>query len=84
MNLIILLAMGAIAGYLSARLMGLEEKNMLLYIVIGVAGSMIGGLLAAMLGIGSLNGFTLYSLLISVLGSCLLLFIYRLLKRYLH
>jgi len=39
--------------------------------------------MAILLGLGGLTGFNLYSLLISVLGSCMLLFLYRLMKRYL-
>lgn len=84
MNLILFLALGAVSGYLASLLMGLQEKNVLLCIVIGIAGSLIGGLLAITLGLGGISGFNLYSLLISVLGSCLLLFLYRVLKRYLR
>lgn len=84
MNLIIFLALGAVSGYLASLLMGMQERNILLCIAIGIAGSLIGGLLAITLGLGAITGFNLYSLLISVLGSCLLLFLYRLLKRYLN
>ncbi|MBQ9944163.1 MAG: GlsB/YeaQ/YmgE family stress response membrane protein [Clostridia bacterium] len=84
MNLIIFLALGAVSGYLARFLMGLQEKNILLCVAVGIAGSLIGGLLAIMLGLGGISGFNLYSLLISVLGACLLLFLYRVLKRYLR
>ena len=84
MNLILFLALGAVSGYLARFLMGLQEKNILLCIAVGIAGSLIGGLLAIMLGLGGISGFNLYSLLISVLGACLLLFLYRVLKRYLR
>lgn len=84
MNLIIFLALGAVSGYLASFLMGLQEKNVLLCIAVGIAGSLIGGLLAISLGLGGISGFNLYSLLISVLGACLLLFLYRVLKRYLR
>lgn len=83
MNLIIFLALGAVSGYLASLLMGLQEKNVLLCIAIGITGSLLGGLLAISVGLGGISGFNLYSLLISVLGSCLLLFLFRLLKRYL-
>ena len=49
-----------------------------------IVGSLIGGLLDIMLGLGGFSGFNLYSRLISVLGACLLLFLYRVLKRYLR
>ncbi|MBR2054904.1 MAG: GlsB/YeaQ/YmgE family stress response membrane protein [Clostridia bacterium] len=84
MNLILFLALGAVSGYLARFLMGLQEKNILLCVAVGIAGSLIGGLLAIMLGLGGISGFNLYSLLISVLGACLLLFLYRVLKRYLR
>lgn len=81
MNLIIWLALGAIAGYVAARIMGLCERNYLLHILLGVTGGIVGGALAVALGLGAVTGFNLYSLLISVLGACFVLFLYRLLRR---
>lgn len=81
MNLIIWLALGAISGYLAALIMGMKRENWLLHILLGVVGGVVGGAVAVSLGLGGITGFNLYSLLISVLGACLILLLYRLLQR---
>lgn len=80
MNLIIWLVLGALSGYLAAFIMGLERGNWLLHILLGITGGIVGGAMAVSLGLGGISGFNLYSLLISVLGACLVLLLYRLLK----
>ena len=42
----------------------------------------LGGLTAKGLGLGGITGLNLYSLLIAVGGACLLLLIFRLLRRF--
>lgn len=82
MNLIIWLALGAISGYLAALIMGMSRDNWLLHILLGIVGGVVGGAVAVSLGLGAVTGFNLYSLLISVLGACLVLLLYRLLQRF--
>ena len=81
MNLIIWLALGAVSGYLAALIMGMNRENWLLHILLGVVGGVVGGAVAVSLGLGRITGFNLYSLLISVLGACLILLLYRLIQR---
>ena len=81
MNLIIWLALGALSGYIAAFIMGMPRENWLLHILLGIVGAVVGGALAIGLGLGGISGFNLYSLLISVLGACLVLILFRLLKR---
>ena len=46
--------------------------------IIGIVGAVIGGFLGNMLfGIPGVNGFDLRSLLVAIVGSLILLFIYR-------
>ena len=80
MNFIIWLVLGALSGYLAAYIMGLNQNNWLLHILLGVTGGVVGGAIAVSLGLGAVTGFNLYSLLISVLGDCMLLILYRLLQ----
>ena len=45
------------------------------------AGALIGGFIATSLGYGGVNGFNLGSFIVAVLGSIILLFAYRFLRR---
>ena len=46
-------------------------------ILIGIAGAIVGGLIASAIGLGDVSGFNLGTLLIAIGGAILLLLIYR-------
>ncbi len=81
MNLILWLILGALAGWLAGKMMGGEKRGWLGNIVVGILGAGLGGLVASLLGLGGVDGFNLYSLLVAVAGSCLLLWIWNMLQR---
>lgn len=58
-----------------------DEGGIMGYIVLGILGSLFGGYMAQILGFrGSSKDFSLYSLITSVIGSLVLMFIYRMVK----
>jgi uncharacterized membrane protein YeaQ/YmgE (transglycosylase-associated protein family) len=76
-SILIWLAIGALAGWLASLIMGGKKKKLWLYIVIGIVGSILGGFLASIIGLG---GGLIVSIAIAVGGACLLIFLARLLK----
>lgn len=62
---------GAAAGYAANRIMGRDSSDLGGNLVTGLAGSFIGSIAAAMLGIGSRN--IIGSTLIAIGGACLTL-----------
>ena len=81
MNLVLWLILGALAGWLAGKIMGGERRGWLGCIVVGVLGAGLGGLAASLLGLGGVDGFNLYSLLVAVGGACLLLWIWNALQK---
>lgn len=81
MNILLWIALGALAGYLAGLIMGGERRGWLGNILIGILGAGVGGFVASLLGWGGVDGFNLYSLLIAVAGACLLLWIYSMIQR---
>ena len=81
MNILSWIIFGLIAGALAKLIMpGKDPGGCLVTIIIGILGAMLGGFLATeLLDFGPVTGFNLRSLGIAVLGSILLLGIYRLL-----
>jgi uncharacterized membrane protein YeaQ/YmgE (transglycosylase-associated protein family) len=71
---------GLVAGGIAKFIMpGKDPGGCLTTIVIGIAGSLIGGLLGRhVLGIGPVTGFNLQSLGLAILGAFLLLVVFRL------
>lgn len=72
---------GLIAGVIAKLLMpGRDPGGCVITIVIGIAGALLGGFLATLLGFGAISGFDFRSLVIAVLGAIILLAIFRALR----
>jgi uncharacterized membrane protein YeaQ/YmgE (transglycosylase-associated protein family) len=79
MHLIWMAILGLIAGAIAKLIMpGKDPGGILITMLLGIAGSILGGLLGRMLGIGrGGQGFTTAGLIGSIIGAIILLAIYR-------
>jgi uncharacterized membrane protein YeaQ/YmgE (transglycosylase-associated protein family) len=77
-DIIAWLVVGAIAGWLGSMLMGQDNASIITDIVIGIVGAIIGGFVAGLLGLRvDPNGFNIVSILVAVVGSMILIALYR-------
>ena len=82
MSWIVWIILGLIAGIIAKLLMpGRDPGGFIITIILGIVGALIGGFISVKLGFGDVTGFNLPSIIIAVLGSMLLLVIYRMVKR---
>jgi uncharacterized membrane protein YeaQ/YmgE (transglycosylase-associated protein family) len=84
MNLIIYLIAGAFVGYIASRIMRTNsQQGLLLDIVVGVIGAFIAGyFISPLLGVGTINNaITLPTMLVTLLGSVVLLWIVKSVRR---
>jgi uncharacterized membrane protein YeaQ/YmgE (transglycosylase-associated protein family) len=73
---------GLVAGGLARFIMpGRTPMGCLLTVLIGIGGALLGGFIGAQLGFGDFTGFNIRSMFLAVLGSILLLAVYRGLQR---
>lgn len=73
------IVVGLIAGVLAKWIMpGDDPGGIIVTILIGIAGGLLGGFLAAQLGIG---GGNIMNIVIATLGAILLLILYRVFSR---
>ena len=73
-----LLVIGVIAGFLARAIVpGDDSMSVGATIVLGIVGSFLGGFLGNLLTGSGLNGFSLWSVLLAIVGSLILLWIYR-------
>jgi uncharacterized membrane protein YeaQ/YmgE (transglycosylase-associated protein family) len=81
MGILSWIVFGLIAGALAKFLMpGQDPGGCVITIIIGVVGAVLGGYLATMLGYGGISGFDFRSFVIAVIGSILLLIIWRMIR----
>ncbi|HEX6903641.1 MAG TPA: GlsB/YeaQ/YmgE family stress response membrane protein [Thermoanaerobaculia bacterium] len=85
MNLILILIVGGLIGWIASIVMRTNaQQGVLLNIVVGIVGALLAGfLLAPLFGTGTLTGgdFSLPALLVSLLGAIVLLAIVNLFRR---
>ena len=82
MNFIAWIFFGLIVGVLAKFLMpGKDPGGIFVTILIGIAGSFIGGFLGGLVGIGGAKVFDLWGIIVSTGGAIVLLIVYRLVTK---
>lgn len=82
MGILAWIVLGLIAGVIAKLLMpGDDPGGFFITILIGIAGALVGGAIAAALGWGGVDGINLGSIVVAVLGAILLLIVYRMVRR---
>ena len=81
MGILAWIFLGGIAGWIASMIMKTDaSQGIFLNIIVGVIGAMIGGFTFGLFGGAGVTGFNLYSLLVSVVGAVVLLYIVRLVR----
>ena len=74
--------MGLIVGLLAKFIMpGKDPGGIIITILIGIAGASVGGFIGSFLGLGTVTGFNVVSILLAIGGAVLLLIGYRFMKK---
>jgi uncharacterized membrane protein YeaQ/YmgE (transglycosylase-associated protein family) len=81
MSLLAWVVLGLLAGFIGSKIVNKRGEGMMLDIVLGVVGAIAGGFVFNALGAPGVSGLNLYSLLVAVVGSVLLLVLYHAVAR---
>ena len=82
MGIVAWIVLGLIAGAIAKALMpGRDPGGIIVTMLIGIVGAFIGGFAGSAITGAGLNGFSLWSILLSVIGAMILLWTYRLTTR---
>ncbi len=78
MGIITWIIVGLIAGGIAKAIHpGKDPGGFIVTMLIGIAGAIVGGFLFSMFGMGTVDDFSIGSLLIAIVGAVLLLWLYR-------
>jgi len=81
MGLIATIVVGLIAGLLASLIMK-AKTGVFVDLLLGVAGSILGGWISSLItGADLVTGFNLTSILVALVGAIVVIVIYRLIKR---
>jgi uncharacterized membrane protein YeaQ/YmgE (transglycosylase-associated protein family) len=78
MGIIAWIVLGALAGFIANLIMG-GGQGLVMMIVLGIVSAVVGGFIAgSLLGIADVTGFNISSLIVSVFGAIVVVFVARL------
>ena len=81
MSFLAWIVLGLIAGFIGSKIVNKQGEGAFLDIILGIVGAVIGGWLFNTFGASGVTGLNLYSLLVAVIGSVVLLVVYHALRR---
>jgi len=80
MSIIVWVLFGLTAGFIATRLFGSHGSGFFFDLILGIAGAIVGGFLFHLFGARGVEGFNIWSLLVAVVGSCVVLGAKRLIQ----
>jgi uncharacterized membrane protein YeaQ/YmgE (transglycosylase-associated protein family) len=82
MGIILWVIFGALAGWIASLIMKTDSNQGTgMDIVMGIAGSVIGGFLMSLIGQSGVTGFNMYSLIVAVVGAVSLIYLARIVRK---
>ena len=77
MSIIAWIILGLVAGFIASQIVNARGSGFLLDIVLGIVGAMVGGWLFSLFGAHEVTGLNLYSLIVAIVGSVVVLVLYH-------
>jgi uncharacterized membrane protein YeaQ/YmgE (transglycosylase-associated protein family) len=82
MSIIGWLVLGLIAGFVASKMADKNGEGPVMDMALGISGAILGGFIFShFFGVAGVGGFNFYSMLVAILGSVAVLFIYNLASR---
>ena len=80
MSIISWIILGLIAGFIGSKIVNAEGQGLWLNIALGIIGALVGGYLFAFFGATGVTGLNIWSMIVAVVGSVVVLVIYNALR----
>jgi len=77
MGIISWIILGLIAGFIGSRIVDKQGQGFWLNIVLGIIGALVGGFLFDLVGTRGITGFNIWSMVVAIIGSAVVLLIYN-------
>ena len=81
MSFLAWIILGLIAGFIGSKLVNKSGSGLFLDIILGIVGAIVGGFLFSFFGGSGVTGLNIYSLLVAVIGSVVVLVVYHAIVR---
>ncbi|HEV2897732.1 MAG TPA: GlsB/YeaQ/YmgE family stress response membrane protein [Pseudaminobacter sp.] len=77
MSVIGWLVLGLVAGFIGSKVYGSSGQGLVMDIVLGIVGAVVGGVIFSALGVDGVTGFNIWSFIVAIIGSLVVLYVYH-------
>jgi uncharacterized membrane protein YeaQ/YmgE (transglycosylase-associated protein family) len=77
MGIVSWIILGLIAGFIGSKIVDRQGQGSWLDIALGIVGALVGGFLFDLFGASGVTGLNIYSMIVAVVGSVVVLSIYN-------
>jgi uncharacterized membrane protein YeaQ/YmgE (transglycosylase-associated protein family) len=77
MGIISWIILGLIAGFIGSKIVDKQGQGFWLNIALGIVGALVGGFLFDLIGASPVTGLNIYSMVVAIVGSVVVLLIYN-------
>jgi uncharacterized membrane protein YeaQ/YmgE (transglycosylase-associated protein family) len=77
MNVFAWIILGLIAGFIGSKIVNKSGQGMIMDIALGVVGAIVGGVIFNFFGAAGVTGLNIWSLLVSIIGAIVVLWVYH-------
>jgi uncharacterized membrane protein YeaQ/YmgE (transglycosylase-associated protein family) len=81
MSILAWIVLGLIAGFVGSKIVNKSGEGVVIDIILGIVGAVVGGFIFRFFGASGVTGLNIYSLIVAVIGSVVLLVIYHAVRR---
>jgi uncharacterized membrane protein YeaQ/YmgE (transglycosylase-associated protein family) len=77
MSIIGWIVLGLLAGFVGSKIVNKQGQGFWLDIALGIVGAIVGGFLFQLFGATGVTGLNIYSVIVAIVGSIVVLFVYH-------
>ena len=77
MSILIWILLGLVSGFIASKIVNKTGEGLVIDIVLGIVGAFVGGFLFSFFGAAPVTGLNIYSIIVAVIGSIVVLAIYH-------
>jgi len=77
MGILSWIILGLVAGFIGSKIVNSEGQGFWLNIALGIVGAIVGGFLFDLFGASGITGLNIYSMIVAIVGSVVVLLIYN-------
>jgi uncharacterized membrane protein YeaQ/YmgE (transglycosylase-associated protein family) len=77
MGILSWIILGLIAGFIGSKIVDSQGQGLWLNMALGIIGALVGGFLFSLFGASGVTGLNLWSMIVAIVGSIVVLLIYN-------